>query len=377
MDPIAKARLMVADQIWRVARRRYFNLKPEPAHKLLLRDLDRLHGPNLLDLFKIFRSPLTKMPTTIFGKPWANPVCIPAGFAKQFEIPLMLAIQTLGFGAVSAGTVVPQKQFGNIGERLWRMEEHGALQNWLGFNSDGVIPCRDRFEKLIKQYPKFIPVGVSGGKNALTPDELEPVVKDYYAIARYFIAIMRSWYDWLEINISSPNTKGLRGIFEWLDEFLDAYTSAVRAFAQFHGFRPRAIVLKLSPDDLTNERAEYIVTTAAKYGVAGFMLTNTTVDEALKRELGMVKQDGSLLPGGISGRPLYPAALRAVQMIGPLAHAHGLDLVVGGGLGTREQVTEVRRVGGPAVKGSFVLTSFIYRGPSVIHEHLLAWSEKP
>jgi dihydroorotate dehydrogenase len=325
-----------------------FRLPPETAHELALHSLSfapkftkRLLGDRLN------RSPFGKLKR--FGLTFSNPVGLAAGFDKD-GIALE-ALAALGFGFIEAGTVTYQAQPGNERPRLFRLPLDRALINRAGFNNLGARVFADRVEK---RKPDCV-LGVSIGKSKVVA--LEDAVPDYLKsfAAVYPVA------DYVAVNVSSPNTPGLRQLqqAELLDELLHALQECNQTLSeqpQGRGLLP--LLVKLSPD-LDADELQSIVTVAQKNRVAGLIATNTTTARSsLQTRAEKVRSFGE---GGLSGAPLRQ---RSRQTIATLYNmTDGLLPLIGvGGIFTAEDAWEMISAGASLLQ---IYTGFIYEGPAI------------
>ncbi len=264
----------------------------------------------------------------------------------------------LGFGHVEVGTVTPRAQPGNDRPRMFRLPEDRALINRLGFNSPGMVavarrlrderPVFGRPPSSFVLRPSSPVVGVNIGKNRAT--SLEHAVEDYAAA---FIALA-PLADYVAINISSPNTPGLRRLHERaaLDELLGELVLLNRRLAQ-----PRPLFLKVSPDESPTQ-LEQVVSAAGAAGIAGFIATNTTVS----RNSLSSSQAGEA--GGLSGRPLAERARQTVASIFGMT-AGRLPIVGVGGVANGADAYARIRSGASLVQ---LYTALIYEGPDLIYQ---------
>ncbi len=176
-DHAMARRLRLGDVLWnKLLRPRLFARDAEPAHLFTVQALRRLRALRWLWIpALLYRSPLARMPVSVFGQEVPNPVWLAAGFDKHGEV--IPALEALGFGAVEIGTVTPRPQFGNAKPRVFRNPRFLAVLNRYGFNSQGSRVVADRLRRLHERRPVGIPIGVSIGKNKDTPDP--EAVKDY------------------------------------------------------------------------------------------------------------------------------------------------------------------------------------------------------
>jgi dihydroorotate dehydrogenase len=327
--------------LYRLARSALFQLDPEVAHDVALKSLARL-GPaaSLLGTSGAGQESVSMM-----GLTFPNPVGLAAGLDKNGAY--VDALAALGFGFIEVGTVTPRPQPGNPKPRLFRLPEHEAIINRMGFNNDGV-------EQLLRNVARAAFRGILGiniGKNFDTP--IERASDDY-------IACLDAVYDrasYVTVNISSPNTKNLRDLqsSEKLDELLGAIMTRRAQLAQRYG-RTRPVALKVAPD-LDEGQVEAIATLAVKHGIDSIIATNTTVSRD-----GIAGHRHAMQTGGLSGRPVFA---RSTQVLASLhKRLEGRIPLIGvGGILTGEDARAKVEAGASLVQ---VYTGFIYRGPEVI-----------
>jgi dihydroorotate dehydrogenase len=315
----------------RVLRPLLFSVDPERAHHFALAIL-RVTGP-------ILPKPVeATAPVSVFGLTFRHRVGLAAGFDKNgLALP---AWEALGFAFVEIGTVTAHAQPGNARPRIFRYPEQQALVNRLGFNNDGADVIAARLSKLREsgRWP-HIPVGINIGKSRTTP--LERAVDDYL----YTLRKLRAHGDYLALNISSPNTPGLRELQrpEQLNELL-------RALIPECGNKP--LLVKIAPD-LEDSALDELVSVCEHNNVGGIVATNTTLDHSA------IANDEQ---GGLSGAPLRGKSTAIVRR---LAGATTLPIVGCGGVFDIESAREKVEAGAKLVQ---IYTGFIYRGPSLVHE---------
>jgi dihydroorotate dehydrogenase len=351
------------DMLYSLLKPLLFRLDTERAHKLATELLRFAAGiplaPQLLQALFSYNDPI--LATTCAGLCFANPVGLAAGFDKCGALIELLML--LGFGHIEVGTVTPRPQLGNPRPRLFRLPEDRALINRLGFNSPGMLAVarrlRDHRSPTTEPKPGLpiaqssvvgrqssVVVGVNIGKNRDTP--LERAVDDYLAA---FVALA-PLADYVVVNISSPNTPGLRRLHERaaLEELL-----GVLAAANHRLVRPRPLFLKISPDE-TPAQIEEVVRAGCDTGIAGFIATNTTVSRTgLRSPLA-----GEA--GGLSGQPLAPAAQAATAQLYRLAGGRRSVIAVGGIASAAEAYARIR-AGASLVQ---LYTGLIYEGPGLV-----------
>jgi dihydroorotate dehydrogenase len=277
-------------------------------------------------------------PRTVFGVEFPNPVGLAAGMDKNgVALP---AWPALGFGFVEVGTVTAHPQPGNPRPRLFRLADSEAIVNRMGFNNDGAAALADRLAALPR--PLGVPLGISLGKSKVT--SLDRAVDDYLASYR----ALRAHADYVAINVSSPNTPGLRALQD--RDHLDALLSALV------GEKP--ILVKIAPD-LTDHAIGELLQVCAERGAAGIIATNTT----LSRD-GLAPADASRAtePGGLSGRPLTERA-RAVVEFAHRESGGALPIVGVGGIVDPDDAARMFDAGASLVQ---LYTGFIFRGPGLV-----------
>jgi dihydroorotate dehydrogenase len=318
---------------------------PERVHEATLRRLTRL-GP-LLRALPVYSPPGAGR--TVFGVRFPNAVGLAAGMDKDGVA--LAAWPALGFGHVEVGTVTRHAQPGNDRPRLYRLPASEALINRMGFNNAGAAALAAR---LAVTGTGRIPLGISLGKSKATP--LADAVGDYVASLR----ALYPYGDYFAVNVSSPNTPGLRSLQDraQLAELLGALRAeATTLAASAGGVRVRPILVKLAPD-LTDHALAEAVEVCLASGVAGLIATNTT----LARD-GLVAGDAlahAATAGGLSGAPLHR---RAVEVVRFITSESGLPVVGVGGVLHPEHAVRLFDAGASLVQ---LYTGLIYRGPGLV-----------
>lgn len=308
-------------------------LDPETAHRLTVRALAVGLGP-------VERwSASASLAQTVFGLEFPHPVCLAAGFDKSAEC--WRGLQRLGVGAVEVGTITPRPQAGNPRPRLFRLREDAAVINRNGFNNDGLDAAVTR---LVGRDRSLGVVGVNIGANK---DAADPIA-DYAIGARAFAPLA----DYLTINVSSPNTPGLRGLQG--EGSLGRLLAAVTTARGETGVRP-PVLLKIAPD-LADGQLEAIVETAVVAGIDGLIVSNTTVarPESLR---GAAREE----TGGLSGRPLFEPSTRMLARAYRIAGKR-LPLVGVGGVEDGATAYAKIRAGAQLVQ---LYTALVYNGPGL------------
>jgi dihydroorotate dehydrogenase len=320
-----------------------FRLDAERAHDLVSTLLKAVPPALVPPADALLGHSPAELATSFAGLSLPNPLGLAAGFDKQGR--LAAAMRLLGFGHVEIGTVTPRPQPGNPRPRMFRLPESGALINRLGFNSPGMIAVAGNLRQA-RSIPAALPIlGVNIGKNRDTP--LERAVEDYLAA---FVALA-PLADYVAVNISSPNTPGLRMLHERaaLEVLLGELQRVNRALGQ-----PRPLLLKVSPDE-SPEQIEQVVGVACAAGVAGFIATNTTL-----------ARDGvggahAAETGGLSGRPLAARSRAAIAQI--YAITQGDPPIIGvGGVASADDAYDHIRAGARLVQ---LYTGLVYGGPAL------------
>jgi len=328
--------------VYSLARPFLFCLDAEKAHDLGLAALEAAYRTGLNPLLASRPAPL---PTRVFGIDFPNPVGLAAGLDKNAAH--IDALAALGFGFIEVGTVTPRPQPGNPKPRMFRLPEHEAVINRLGFNNGGVDALLRNVEKA-----KFSGVlGINIGKNKDTPNER--AVDDYlHCLDRVYA---RASY--VTVNISSPNTQGLRDLQEEeaLKRFLGRLRERQELLAAEHGKRT-PMLLKIAPD-LREEAMDAIAEVVLAAGMDGLICTNTTVARDA-----VVGDRHAGEAGGLSGRPVFA---RSTAVLRGMAQRLGgkLPLVgVGGILDGSDAVAKI------AAGASLVqcYTGLVYRGPALV-----------
>ncbi len=315
-----------------------FKLDPETAHTVAGFGLRAAaYCPPLLRLLakqNFVTHPSIKQ--VIFGRTFANPVGLGAGFDKNGQY--ITAMPTLGFGFTEIGTVTPKPQEGNAKPRLFRLVEDQSIQNAMGFNNKGSHYMLQRLKKL---YFFDYPIGINIGKNKTTPEN--EALHDYETLFKAF----KDYGDYVVINISSPNTPGLRDLQN--ENFIKAI------FAMGQKITAKPIFLKIAPD-MEAEDAIALCHTAVEAGAAGIIATNTTIDYSLTPHA----KDF----GGISGALLTEKSYTLFRAIGKELYGKTLLISVGG-IDSAEEAYRRIKAGASLVQ---VYSLLVYKGPALIKE---------
>lgn len=296
----------------------------------------------------------------VFGIDFPSPVGVAAGLDKDgIAVP---AWAMLGFGFVELGTVTAVPQRGNPRPRVFRLTESGAVINRMGFPNAGAAALAHRLSSL----PDVgIPLGISLGKSAITP--VEAAVPDYLTSFR----AVEPHADYVAVNVSSPNTAGLRGLQDRgpLDELLAALVAEARRLAHpaRRGGRPVPVLVKIAPD-LTDGAIDDVLEVCENRGVAGLIAVNTTV-----ARIGLTASDigRGTERGGLSGAPLFPRALEVVRFA---TGRTSLPVIGVGGISTPEDGLAMLDAGASLIQ---LYTGLIYAGPGLVRDLNRAISGPP
>jgi dihydroorotate dehydrogenase len=340
----------------RLARPALFRLAggdAEGAHEWTLRRLAAL-GPSALAL--LHRAFAVPAPVDVFGLRFPNPVGLAAGMDKNgVALP---AWPALGFGFVEVGTVTRYRQPGNDRPRLFRLRASRAVINRMGFNNDGAAALAARLASL---GPLPVPLGVSLGKSKVTP--LDEAVDDY----RHSLRTLYPYGDYFAINVSSPNTQGLRDLQDraHLDELLGALRTEVAG--QPGPAKP--ILVKIAPD-LTEPAIAQALQACLDHGVAGVIATNTTLSRSGLAPADAVRADQA---GGLSGAPLHARTREVVAFVHRECGGRLPVIGVGGVLAPADAVALVD-AGASLVQ---LYTGLIYQGPALVRATARALAAVP
>lgn len=321
---------------YKIVKKYLFKLDPETAHSLTETSLRAVQGfPPLLHLIQRgYRVDSNALSQTIFGKEFANPVGLSAGLDKNAT--MIKGMSALGFGFVEVGTITPLPQAGNPRPRLFRYPEYESIQNAMGFNNEGMETARKR---LTRTYPAAVPVGVNIGKNKATPQE--EAVKDYEMLIEAF----KDLCDYMVINISSPNTPGLRDL-----QNEDFIAELFRAAGQITS---RPILLKIAPD-MDKTAAVSLCSAAVEHGASGIIAANTSIDYSLL--------PGARDFGGVSGKVVREKSFAIFDAVA--SELYGKTLLISvGGIDSGEEAYRRIKAGASLVQ---IYSALIFRGPSLV-----------
>ncbi len=313
-----------------------FKLQPETAHHvaecvLRLPNICQIPFNPFLESHFINDAILNQ---EIFGRTFLNPVGLGAGFDKNAT--MIRGIQTLGFGFTEIGTVTPKPQSGNPKPRMFRHIEEESIQNAMGFNNEGAYKV---VQRLKKRFPFATPIGVNIGKNKVTPER--EAINDYTHLIKTFDGLG----DYFVINISSPNTPGLRDLQN--EEFITKLFSEAKALTDM------PILLKIAPD-MEIDDAVALTKMAVEKGADGIIATNTTIDYSL------VKRPYDI--GGISGAVLKEKSFKIFEAIAKELYGKTVLISVGG-IDSAEEAYKRIKAGANLVQ---ILSGLVFHGPDMI-----------
>jgi len=318
-----------------------FSLDPETAHHVTVRLLGcAAHFDLALRALRLFQ-PSSK-PKTLFGLSFPNPIGLAAGLDKNgVALPAWAA---LGFGFIEIGTVTAKAQLGNPKPRIFRLPEQQALINRLGFNNDGADAIAHRLAALREsgRWPA-VPVGINIGKSRVTP--LQQATEDYL----YSFRMVRDFADYITLNVSSPNTPGLRELQE-----PEKLSELLYAIGNEAGTAPKPLVVKISPE-VSGTQLKAILAVCEENGVSGIIATNTTLDHSTIPP--QLDQEG-----GLSGAPLRD---KSTALVREIAAQCKIPVIASGGIFDAQSAREKFQAGALLIQ---LYSGLVYRGPQLLRE---------
>lgn len=330
--------------LYALARPLLFSLDPETAHRVTLQLAGYLPYPSV-----------APCPVRALGLQFPNPVGLAAGLDKDAEH--IDALAKLGFGFIEVGTVTPRPQAGNPRPRLFRLPQAQALINRFGFNNIGV----DAFLQNVGRSRYRGILGINIGRNADTPperaaDDYETCLEKVYSLASY-----------VTVNISSPNTRGLRDLqqHDQVENLLARLSTRRERLADRHGKRI-PLVLKVAPD-LEAGQITAIAEAVRRHRIEGVIATNTSVSRDGVEGLAHANE-----AGGLSGKPLRERATRVLKLLDDELKSEA-TLIGAGGIFTQSDTREKIAAGASLVQ---LYTGLIYRGPELVPECVSAFRAK-
>lgn len=321
-------------------------MNPEKAHHTVtggLKTFSKIWGSKTL-LKSLYAVNDKRLEREVFGLKFKNPVGLAAGFDKNAEYIEDMA--KFGFGFIEIGTVTPKPQPGNDKPRMFRLVNDSALINRMGFNNQGADVAAGRLKHL-KERDGVI-IGGNIGKNKITPNE--EAVNDYI----YCFHALYDYVDYFVVNVSSPNTPGLRDLQE-KEPLMHILNTLQGLNAQKPKQKP--ILLKIAPD-LTNSQLDDIVEIITETKIAGVIATNTTISrEGLLSDPSLVQE-----AGGVSGKPLTKRSTEVIRYLATQSN-HSFPIIGVGGIHSANDAIEKLEAGASLIQ---VYTGFIYEGPALI-----------
>ena len=327
----------------------FFSLDAEKAHHLSFK-LTKLFFklPFVKTITRsVFDLKNTKLEKELFGLTFKNPVGLAAGFDKDGKN--IEELGCFGFGFIEVGSVTPKPQEGNDAPRIFRLPKDEAIINRMGFNNEGVEALVERLKKLKKTN---IIIGGNIGKNKVTPNE--EADRDYI----YCFEALFNYVDYFVVNVSSPNTPGLRELQE-----KEPLMKLLNTLQERNNLKssPKPILLKIAPD-LTNEQLDDIVEIVNETKLAGLIATNTTISrEGLKTSKSEVERMGA---GGLSGKPLKQRSNEVITYLKTKSN-NSFPIIGVGGINSPEDAIDKLNAGADLIQ---LYSGFIYSGPSFVKE---------
>ncbi len=330
--------------MYQLARKALFQLDPETAHELTI---DMLGAGERLGLIKPFMKTVVSQPVEVMGLTFPNPVGMAAGLDKNGDC--FNALGDLGFGFVEIGTITPRPQPGNPKPRLFRLPEYQGIINRMGFNNKGVAHLVSRVQH--RRYQGVL--GINIGKNFDTP--VENALDDY----RLCMQAVYTYADYITVNISSPNTPGLRDLQfgESLKSLLVGIKAEQLALEQQHQ-RYVPVAVKIAPD-MDEVAVKQVAEVLLSSGLDGVIATNTTIS----RE-GVEASPVSKEAGGLSGAPVRDKSTQVIRLLAEALQGK-LPIIGVGGITCGADAVEKIEAGASLVQ---IYSGFIYRGPELINE---------
>lgn len=332
--------------LYNLARPLLFRMDAENAHGLTLKALKA----GIVPTQKAVDDPALRV--TLWNRTFANPLGLAAGFDKNAEV--VAPMLRLGFGFVEAGTVTPKPQTGNPRPRVFRDATFGAVINRMGFPNGGMNAFQANFTAFLSRKPR--PAGIVGiniGMNKSTLENGEDIARDYCVLVRQ----LGPMADYLTVNISSPNTPGLRDL-QRRDAFLELTGKILTERKAACGTdNPPPLLVKLAPD-LSEQQIEELAAAALESGIDGLILTNTTLDRPDYLPRPFVGEKG-----GLSGRPVRDKA-QAVTAAFYRRTGGRLPIVGAGGITDGNDAYARIRAGASLIQ---LYTALVFHGPAVVH----------
>lgn len=326
-----------------------FQLSPEKAHHVSMSALKLAIQTPIVNAFikKQFSGNFPSLEREVMGLKFANPVGLAAGFDKNAHY--LSELESLGFGYMEIGTVTPKGQPGNPQPRLFRLPQDKALINRMGFNNDGVEAARVRLAKWREKGHSPMIIGGNIGKNKITANE--DAWKDY----EICFQTLFDYVDYFVVNVSSPNTPGLRELQE--KGALSKIMGDLQNINQGKS-NPKPLLLKIAPD-LTHSQLDDIADIASSCRLSGIVATNTTIDRSgLLTPSTEIEAIGA---GGLSGKPVKNASTNILKYLREIMD-NQIVILASGGIFTGQDAKEKLECGAELIQ---IWTGFIYEGPAI------------
>lgn len=323
-----------------IFRHLFTRMDPETAHHAAMLVIRTVGVWPLRPLVRLFTRPAPALRTEALGLVFDSPFGVAAGFDK--DAVAASGLYALGFGYDEVGTVTAIAQEGNPKPRLYRLVPDRALVNRMGFNNHGAAAAAGRLARERRRGRRLV-LGANIGKSRVV--DVDSATEDYVASTRLVAPVA----DYLVVNVSSPNTPGLRGL-----QAVETLRPLLAAVREASGATP--LLVKIAPD-LPDEEITAIARLAVEEGLAGLVATNTTIArDALVTDAAVVESAGA---GGLSGAPLAARAVEVLRLVRAVVPT-GFCLIAAGGVETAADVRDRLEAGADLVQG---YTGFIYRGP--------------
>ena len=314
-----------------------FSLDPEAAHDLAIKSLKFNFLPE--SFFKVENEEILE--TNLFGKKLSNPIGLAAGFDKSAEV--YNSLFKLGFGFVEVGTITPRRQLGNTKPRIFRLEKDKAMINRLGFNNDGLEVVSKR---ILNNPPNNI-LGINIGPNKDTKNKLD----DFETC----LSALHTYADYITINISSPNTKGLRD-FHNKNSMIELFELLIKVKNEKKIIKP--LFIKLSPDINDNE-ISHVIELIIKFKINGIIISNSS-DRNRDKLLDLKKDE----QGGLSGKPIQELSTLMVKKFHKELKKK-ISIIGVGGVDSGKSMFEKIAAGADAIQ---LYTGMIFEGPGIVRD---------
>ncbi len=337
--------------MYKLLRSFLFLFDPEKVHYFSMTMLKTLCSvPFLRGMLRQVFKPVNNLQTSVLGLSFVNPVGLGAGFDKNASY--LRELEVLGFGFVEIGTATPLPQDGNEKPRVFRLPKDKALINRMGFNNDGVELIAKRLQEWKKDNAnsKLI-IGGNIGKNKVTPNE--DAWRDY----EISFVTLHPYVDYFVVNVSSPNTPGLRELQE-KESLRKIFEVLQHRNSQFQ--KPKPLLLKIAPD-LTTAQVDDVIDLASEIKLDGLVVSNTTIGRTPLSASSIAASD-SIGAGGLSGLPVQQKSTDLLRYIHQKT-GDAIPIIASGGIFTAADANEKLKAGAALVQ---VWTGFVYEGPAIV-----------